>query len=103
MVASNEFAAYFVISAVLRVVRILGHGDLSKIFEKHIPLLLSYRPMTILSGLSASVTAFPSRKNSGFMQRPKSLPITFSEYLSSKGLTVNSVVPGTTVDFTATT
>ena len=79
-----------------------GQWTLLYSFLRNKPLFLSIAPMTILSGFIASSTAFPSRKNSGFIQSPNS-PIFFPENFSSNVKTTDSVVVGTTVDFTTIT
>jgi len=66
------------------------------------PDLLSCSPMMIRSGFRASWRAEPSRKNSGFIHKPKSEPQCLFECFSRRGLTTLSVVPGTTVLFTTT-
>jgi len=58
--------------------------------------------MTMRSGASASATALPSRRNSGFIAKPtlaRSRPLRSS----TRGSTSSSVVRGRTVDFTMTT
>jgi len=66
------------------------------------PDFLSCSPMIMRSGFSVSWRADPSRRNSGFMHKPKSLPQCLRECFSRVGLTVFSVVPGITVLFTTT-
>ena len=60
-------------------------------------------PMTIRSGTMKSSMAEPSDRNSGFMPTPRSAPARLPEASSRIGSTTLSVVPGTTVLFTATT
>jgi len=66
------------------------------------PDFLSCSPMMIRSGFKASWRAEPSRRNSGFMHKPKSEPQCLFECFSRRGLTTFFVVPGTTVLFITT-
>jgi len=61
------------------------------------PDFLSYSPMIMRSGCNMSCSAEPSRRNSGFMHNPKSIPQCLPEWVSMRGLSVFSVVVGVTV------
>jgi len=66
------------------------------------PDFLSYSPITMRSGFRVSWRADPSRRNSGFMHRSKSVPHRLPEWVSRIGLIFFSVVPGGTVLLTTT-
>jgi len=66
------------------------------------PDFLSCSPRIIRSGFRVSWRAEPSRRNSGFMHKPKSEPHFLFECFSRVGLTMFCVVPGTTVLLTTT-
>ena len=66
------------------------------------PDFLSCSPMMMRSGFRVSWRADPSRRNSGFMHRPKLMPHCLFECFSRVGLTMFCVVPGITVLLTTT-
>ncbi len=93
---------YFIISAVLRLVATIGTSKPAYTLFMTSRLLASSAPMTMRSGSMKSATAFPSRRNSGFIAKPNS-PDCFPENCSNMPLTTVSVVVGTTVLLTQTT
>jgi hypothetical protein len=100
--ASSPFAVYLIISALRRFVTSFGHENPRYSSPTTCAERASHAPMTIRSGFMKSATADPSRRNSGFMQRPNS-PTGRPAAVSRARRTTVSVVPGTTVLFTTTT
>ena len=58
------------------------------------PLASSNSPITVFGGERKSLTAEPSRKNSGLLHTPKSAPAFFPENSSNVGITTFFIVPG---------
>jgi hypothetical protein len=54
-------------------------------------------PITVFGGEWKSATEVPSRRNSGFMQTPKSVPAFRPDSRSMIGIRWSSTVPGMTV------
>ena len=103
-VASRQFEAYLIISAVRGLVRTRSTpSNPAYASSRAARLRPSSVPRTTRSGLRKSRTASPSVRISGLVATPKSTPALFPDASSSSGSTTCSVVPGTTVLFTTTT
>ena len=103
LVARKAFAAYLIISALRGVVCRIGQLNFAYISANTELARAVLAPMTMRSGLVKSSTARPSLRNSGFIARPKSRPLTMPDAASSSPRTTVSVVVGTTVLLTTTT
>ena len=60
-------------------------------------------PTSVSGGFRKSLSAVPSRRNSGFTDTPKPSPYFLPDVRSSAGITTSCVVPGSTVLRTTTT
>ena len=93
-----------IISAVRLFVRRTG-ASVKDSYSRAIASVVrsSMPPSTIRSGDRKSLSATPSERNSGFIPTPKCSPACLPDARSRIGVTVPSVVPGTTVLLTTTT
>src|SRR5258708_35021945 len=89
--------AYFTISATARATTRTGalrpaYNDATDAAVRSSPA-----PITVNGGSSKSLIDVPSRRNSGFIETPKSTPAFFPDSCSRIGTTTSAVVPGSTV------
>src|SRR5271156_3022536 len=86
--ACQLLSTYFPIPAVARSVRMNGAPSFEYSVASKPPLSRSTCPITVFGGELKSLTAEPSRRNSGLLHTPKSAPAFFPEYSSSVGSTI---------------